>query len=106
MGYSMSAVADTGIGPRGPVSVLQPCRPGDGTSYRYRRDICGRPFSFTLVLMPGGERRIFVSAYNGYCADENGRPTYAALNFGCAWSRVRESIIRPDGTVSHRSFCS
>lgn len=88
------------IGPRTPVITTEPDRPGNGTSRRWSRTINGRPYSFTAVTMPNGERRYFVSRYNGYLSDVNGLPTPGATKWGCAWSPAHEWII-PAASRNH-----
>lgn len=75
---------------------------GNGTSYSYSRTINGTPYSFTFVLMPNGERRHFVSRYNGYLAESiaKGYATLeSALSFDCAWSQVHAIIVPPRPTL-------
>jgi len=80
------------IGPRNVSEHVQlPSREGNGTSFYWSRTINDTPYSFTLVLMPSGERRYEVKRYNGYCI-ESVRAGYVTveqlLRLGCAWSPV------------------
>lgn len=62
----------------------------------WTRIIAGVPYGFTAVIMPGGERRYFVSRYNGYCADALAAGTTdlaTVLAFGCAWSPVHTITV-------------
>lgn len=79
------------------------------TTYYYRRTINGTPYAFTFVLMRNGDRRHFVSKYNGYLRDsiEKGYATLEnALRFGCAWSQVHAIIVRhPDDRCDRCGYC-
>jgi hypothetical protein len=70
---------------RSEVQINAPSREGNGTSHVWSRTIDGQLFSFTLVNMPNGEIRWFVSRFNGYV----GGPRW-----GCAWTPHREWIFR------------
>lgn len=83
------------ISPRTPIITTEPAREGHGTCRRWTRTINGRPYAFNLVTMPNGERRYFVSRYNGYLSDANGLPTPGATAWGCAWSPAHEWIVAP-----------
>jgi hypothetical protein len=96
-----SDLADTppdvaGTGSRGEIHTSLPDRPGNGTSRTWARTIGGARFTFTAVAMPDGERRYFVSRYNGY--GDRGTPASRenGMRFGCAWSRVHAITIRPE----------
>lgn len=88
------------IEPRSQIHVREATRPGNGSSRVWRRTINGRPYGFTAVLMPDGQRRYFVERYNGYLANPDGTPGFNALTFGCAWSPVH-AIIVPAPTGDH-----
>lgn len=67
-----------------------------GRCVYYSRTINGTPYRFTFVLMENGERRHFVSKYNGYCADAvaSGLMTLdSVLRFACAWSQAHAIIV-------------
>lgn len=81
------------ISPRTPIITTEPAREGNGTCRRWSRTINGRPYSFNAVTMPNGERRYFVSRYNGYLSDADGLPTPGATKWGCAWSPAHEWIV-------------
>lgn len=87
--YAFTLWATRFVSGRSEVIEHLPTREGNGTSYTWRRTINGRPYAFNYVAMPNGERRMFVSRYNGYCANPDGTPGRGALAFGCAWSPVR-----------------
>ncbi len=70
---------------RSEVRQYEATRPGNGSSRTWSRELGGSRYRFTAVLMPSGERRYFVSRYNGYPDDR----------FACAWSRCAEWIIPP-----------
>jgi hypothetical protein len=72
------------IGPRSEITATGPSRPGNGTSLSWGRTINGTMHTFTAVSMPDGEKRYFVSRFNGYV----GGPA-----FGCAWTRVHSIIV-------------
>lgn len=73
---------------RGKVTRHEPSRPGNGSSLTWQRTIQGKPYSFTAVLMPDGERRYFASVFNGY----SGGPKFA-----CAWTRVLSWTFKKEG---------
>jgi hypothetical protein len=79
-------------GPRSAVHESGPMQPGFGSSRTWTRELNGTLYSFNAVLMPDGERRYFVSRFNGYV----GGPKFA-----CAWTPCREWIVKPNGTVTH-----
>lgn len=76
---------------RGQVHTVAPSTPHHGTARMWRRTIRGTAYQFTVVNMPNGEVRWFVSRFNGYI----GGPS-----FGCAWTPVRKWTFRP--TDAHR----
>lgn len=79
------------------------------TTYYYSRTINGTPYAFTFVLMRNGERRHFVSKYNGYCqsAVYNGLMSLqSVLMYACAWSQVHAIIVRhPDDMCDRCGYC-
>lgn len=83
------------VSPRSAVRVSTPTREGSGIAYVWTRIVCGIPYTFTHVKMPDGEQRMFVSKYNGYL----GGPQFA-----CAWSRVREYTLYPNGRRRSKRF--
>lgn len=68
------------FGLRSEVRYTPPTRSGLGDSRRWRREINGQLYSFTVVRMPNGDVRLIVSKFNGYC----GGPSW-----GCAWDLHR-----------------
>lgn len=86
------------ITPRQVSTYVSEGKNGNGTSYTYSRTINGTPYSFTFVLMPNGERRHFVSKYNGYCqsAVYSGLMSLqSVLLYACAWSQVHSLTVPP-----------
>lgn len=76
------------------VTVRMSPREGHGTSYVWSRTFNGVPFWFTFVVMPNGERRYWVTRYNGY--GDDGTPEGRAIGrkFGCAWSPVHNITVK------------
>jgi hypothetical protein len=67
-----------------------------GSTRTWRRTLRGVPHAFTAVLMPDGERRYFVSRYNGYCDDGTAEGRTFGMRFGCAWSPVASWTLSPE----------
>lgn len=84
------------IGPRSAITTTGPSRPGNGTSQSWAREINGTMHTFTAVTMPDGERRYFVSRFNGYA----GGPAFA-----CAWTRTH-AITVPAAPVVEPAPCA
>jgi len=83
------------IGARGEVGTYEPDREGSGRSRMWRRDINDTPYQFTVVNMPDGEIRLFVSRYNGY-GDGSAMDRDSAMRFACAWTRVHAITIQAE----------
>lgn len=84
------------ISPRTTGYVMEPIRKGDGTSFTYTRNIYGTAYSFTAVAMPNGERRYFVSRYNGYGDDGTEWGRQSGMRFGCAWTPIHSLTALAD----------
>jgi hypothetical protein len=67
------------------VQVLR-SRPPFGMSRHWQRELGGKLYSFTAVIMPDGERRYVARRFNGYV----GGP-----KFGCAWDQCFSVTIPP-----------
>jgi hypothetical protein len=80
---------------RSEIYVTEPLREGNGTSRLWSRTIAGVAYSFTAVTMPDGERRYFVSRYNGYRDDGTEWGRTIGMQFGCAWTPVHSIIVKP-----------
>lgn len=85
------------IGKRGGIFQSNQRGTGHGTSWSWSRTINGKPYSFTFVIMPNGELRWFVEAYNGYGDDGTDWGRAQGMRFGCAWSPVKTIIVRSEG---------
>lgn len=77
------------------VRTHDPVREGDGFSVTWQRTVAGTDYAFNLVTMPGGEKRVFASRFNGYPGGER---------FACAWDQAAEFTFRTDGTVRTRRY--
>jgi hypothetical protein len=55
-----------------------------GMTRSWQRELGGKLYSFSAVIMPDGERRYFANRFNGYV----GGPL-----FGCAWDRCFEATV-------------
>lgn len=84
------------IGPRSDGYISEPTREGNGTGYHYSRTIYGVRYGFTAVSMPNGERRYFVTRYNGYGDDGTEWGRSSGMRFGCAWTPVHSITRYPD----------
>lgn len=78
------------VGPRVKFPTREPKEEGYGTSHGWVRVVYGWPYHFNFVVMPDGEKRLFVSKYNGYIG---------GVRFGCAWSPVRSYVYPVSGEV-------
>jgi hypothetical protein len=87
------------VGARGAVHESKADRPGNGDSRRWSRNIGDWRYSFTLVNMPSGEIRWFVTRYDTPISKWADRASYtneqARLKFGCYWHPYREWTFKP-----------
>jgi hypothetical protein len=87
------------VGTRSTGYMMEPTRPGDGTSRSWSRDIGDYRYSFTLVNMPSGEVRWFVSRYDKpisqYEQEGSVTPESLRMRFGAYWHPYREWTFKP-----------
>lgn len=77
------------IGPRSEVTETgNSGTPADGsvTTHSWTRNIGGRPYRFSRILMASGEVRFSVSKYNGYVG---------GTAFACAWTQAHFLYVDP-----------